>query len=457
MNHMDELPKGKAHLVTIGTTPPGMTDDVVEALIADLASSRPSRVVVLATADSEENARRLFRGIKIAKSKTHVRLLESAQSLDEAYLAANEEIAALFSSGVDAHDMILHYTAGTKVMSAGAVLAALNNDVDCMRYLYSVGRGRPSVPITTPTRSVLCDKQMRLAMRLLYELRFRSGGEVLAGLDQSFLSESQRTEWSVLGELSHAYEDWDSFRVGEFLRRYRAIEKQLAELPSLADFQLKKSQLRSLEKIVAAETADGIYPDELLIDLFNNAIRRLVEGRPDDALIRLHRAAELYAQGVLMAEFGIRTDDVDIRKVPPRSRTSFEAERRLDDAKIKIGLRKSYELLEVLDNPIGHAYRERETFRDILGERRNLVLAHGTRPATMPLAMAFLREVEDMFRHRITDLRRRAAAAQFPWINNKDILEQLEKRPVPERWPLNTAAGKKRRRRRKSSRSRDSA
>src|SRR5690606_19457561 len=83
-----------------------------------------------------------------------------------------------------------------------------------------------------------------------------------------------------------------------------------------------------------------------------------------------------------------------------------------------------------LGNPIGKAYQEHTTFRTILQERRNLILAHGTKPATIKLALDFLREVLDIFRLRIGDLMERAEDQQFPWIDNTDVMDRLIKRPT---------------------------
>jgi hypothetical protein len=182
--------------------------------------------------------------------------------------------------------------------------------------------------------------------------------------------------------------------------------------------------------VAATEDKDSDFPEELLLDMINNSIRRMAERHPDDALIRLHRAAELYAQTVLHQDHGIRTDDVEIRKVPPRARSAFEAERRIDDATIKLGLRKSFELLAVLGNPVGEAYLANEPLRELLRQRRYLVLGHGTRPASMNQALTFLKAVEDLLSLRIKDLRARIRSLQFPWIDNDDVLRRLGRAPA---------------------------
>ncbi len=429
--------KTKAQIVTVGTTYGPSSNDVIAALARDLKKSGAGKLVIIATEDSKENAERLQRSSGFKPPETKVRLLNSAESLDESYKATNEEILQLLEDGVLAENMVLHYTGGTKVMSAGAVLAAVNNDVRSLRYLYSPPGQSSSRPVITESKSVMGDRKLRMSITMIQELRFRTAGELLSDINKESLLPQRSDLVSALQTLSSAYEDWDRFQLGDFVTRYKSISQQLQNIKPARHFKVSAKQLKSIEKAAAAMECDGDYPDEILIDVYNNALRRLSEKRPDDALIRLHRAAEVFAQSILHKEYGIRTDDLEIRKVPPRSRDYFEAERRLEDAKIKLGLRKSYELLEILGNPVGQDYRQSDTFRKVLSARRNLILAHGTRPATMRLAYEFLVEIESLFQSQIKDFRKRASELQFPWISNRKIYAFLsttaKKRKVPSR------------------------
>ena len=419
------------HLATVGTTPPGFQGpDVIDALIAELKPEKPRRLVVLATADSADNAERLRKGLGVPPAATRIRAIATAQSLDEAYQAASEEIAALLAEGVSPSRIVLHYTAGTKVMSAGAVMAALRYEIQSLRYLFSPGRGHKSESVITSPRTILLDQRLNLAVNMIREMRFRSAIDLLRTVEGCDASPSQLQQLEALRFLAQAYLDWDNFRTGDFLRRYEGGGGQLAKIPSFAAFRVEAAQLESLRRVAAAEDTDGSFPEELLLDLINNSIRRLAERHPDDAIIRLHRAAELYAQTVLAQDHGIRTDDVEIRKVPPRYRSGFESERRLDDATIKLGLRKSYELLAALGNPVGAAFQANEGLRELLRQRRALVLGHGTRPATMNQALTFLKAVEDLLSLRITNLRERNRRLQFPWIDNDDVLRRLGRAPA---------------------------
>ena len=442
----------RVHVVTVGLTPPGSATDVVEAIIADIKPMRPTRVAVIATHNSEDNARRVIKGLKLKAADSIIRLIESPQSLDEAYRATNEVLVELIEQvDVAPRDIMLHYTAGTKVMSAGAVLAALNFGIRSMRYLYSPGRQQESIPVDTELAAVLIDREVHLAMRFLEELRFRAARDVLERIDKEPLGERDRQRLDLLNGLALAYSEWDTFRLSDFVRRYTPLHEPSAAFPELLRFRLQDRHFEAMKALVAELEATP-YPLGLLLDLVNNVYRRLAERRPDDAMIRLHRAAEMYAQGLLLKEFQIRTDDLDIRKVPPRSRTAFEAERRIDDATIKLGMRRSFDLLGILGHQVGLAFREREPLQKALLERRNLMLAHGTSPAHIPLALEFLAEVGSILKLRIPNLEKRLSELQFPWIRNREVLQRLQKSPVgndtvaacpPE--PKKTQTGRRRR------------
>ncbi|MCC5877417.1 MAG: TIGR02710 family CRISPR-associated protein [Candidatus Sumerlaeia bacterium] len=447
-----KLPKGMAHVVTVGTTVPGSTADVVEALIDDLKGISPRKVVVLATEDSHDNAARLLKGIGLRGAKGSIRVLESAQSIDEAYRVTNEELIKLLADEIDPNDIILHYTGGTKVMSAGAVLAAMNHGIQSLRYLFSRGRNKPSLPIITPTAGVLVDREIRLSLALMRELRFRSARDIIASVDQSSLTPEDKRRCDLISELALAYTDWDNFRIVGFLDHYQPIHKDIAEEPLLADFLLSDRQLETLGNLSNGSNGDDLYPEELLLDLMNNAYRRLGERHTDDAMTRLHRAAELYAQRVLLQEHRIDTADVEIRKVPPRYRMAFEAERRMEDAKIKLGMRRSFELLDILGSDVGVAYREKSEFQRALHERRHLVLAHGTRAATTELALGFLKELETILHLRFKNLTRRLTELQFPWIKNREILSRLQQAPAGKDTVVSTATATRSKTKRRSAR-----
>lgn len=403
---------------------------MVEALAADLAGLNPTHVSALCTADSQDNAKRLFKSLRLAAAQSHVVLLESHQSLDEAFRRTGDEIERLVEHGYERSAIVLHYTAGTKVMATGAVLAAVGAGVQSLRYLTAMPRGARdgrAQSIETSARAVVAQRELRHATELFFELRFGKSAQAADQVDPSLLSKEGQTSRDVLRAVAPAYHHWDNFRASEFLAAYDADERLIPARGRLRVLRIPPATRKSLEAIARAEANDGSYPVELLFELWNNAIRRVMERRFDDAIIRLYRASELYAQHLLNGEYGLRTDNLDIRRVPPRNRAGFEALRRLDDTTIKLGHRKSYQLLEVLGHPVGTAFRSDAAFQQVLDARRVLVLAHGVRPCPPSVAAAMLRELGAFLELKVSGFHKRAAEVQFPWIRNAEVLRGLER------------------------------
>ncbi|MDX2176132.1 MAG: TIGR02710 family CRISPR-associated CARF protein [Candidatus Sumerlaeia bacterium] len=417
-----------AHLVTIGTTPSGVPSDVVEALIADLKPLRPAHLSVMATGDSVDNAERLRAGLRLPKGKFRLVLLESHHSIDEAYSRASEEIEALLDGGFDRRRIVLNYTAGTKAMSAGAVLAAVGAGIEGLRYLLPAPKGSAgaseAVHASTPA-ALVARRRLDEATDFFFEQRFDKAAETAHSLDASLLPPPARERRELVEAFAVAYGAWDNFQVDTFLSEYERHEARIPAKGRLKGLRLRPRAIELLRPIARTGRECVDFPPELIVDLFNNAVRRLREHRFDDALARLYRAAELYAQAVIFKEYGLRTDRLDIRRVPPRRRAMFESLRRIDDATIKLGLRRSYELLETLGHPLGTAFRENTSFQQVLEARRRLVLAHGTVPCPPKDALDMARELSAFVEMTYPDFAKNAEAMQFPWISNRTVLAEL--------------------------------
>ncbi|HDD31825.1 MAG TPA: TIGR02710 family CRISPR-associated protein [Thermococcus litoralis] len=117
-----------------------------------------------------------------------------------------------------------------------------------------------------------------------------------------------------------------------------------------------------------------------VIDILLNSERRAVQKRYDDSVARLYRALELTAQITLKYKYDIDTSDVDLSKVPHSSKKELESMKD-NDNKIKIGLKRAYELLADLNDEVGHMYVERrEKILNAIQKRNLSILAHGNTP-----------------------------------------------------------------------------
>lgn len=417
---------GLAHIVTVGTTPAGSPGDVVRALASDIRSLEPGFVSVLATVDAKSNAELLVAECGVPAGKHRIVLLASHHALDEAFQKANEELYRLEKAGYGPDRVVVHYTSGSKVVSAAAVLAAVSHDVKTLRYLLpGVEKNDPSKPVRTTPRAVLAGRELREATALLLEMRFRQATLMAERIEPSLLSRADRAAREAIATLAPLYGLWDNLHAAAFVEAWPDSGPLVAPNNPLAHFAIPANVLPAMKVIARAQKSDGQYPLEILHEVYNSVIRRIREQRLDDALARLYRTAELYAQHLLLKDCGIRSDNVDIRRVPPRKRTFFEAQRRLDDTTIKLGLRASFELLNVLSHPVGISWASDTRFHESLKERREQILAHGTKPCSPGSLLRFEASLRTLILSAYPKFFDECAARQFPWVDNAAVLESL--------------------------------
>jgi len=173
----------------------------------------------------------------------------------------------------------------------------------------------------------------------------------------------------------------------------------------------------------------------LLIDLINNAERRIKEGKYDDAVARLYRAFELIAQ-IKLLELGlideIRLKDNKIFAIlleKLKEKTSndivekYKEYQKPDDTNngvIKIALKKDYELLSDLKEELGNVYKELEDKKSkiskLLKNRNNSILAHGLEPVEKQTAEELFEEVKKYSKILIPNIEEKLKQAEFPKI-----------------------------------------
>lgn len=134
----------------------------------------------------------------------------------------------------------------------------------------------------------------------------------------------------------------------------------------------------------------------ILVDLLNNAKRRIYRERYDDAVARLYRVVELLSQ-VLLLNYGIDDNEdkihfSDVRKLLPDKQMISSYARRADRHGIlKIGLRYKFTLLEDLGMAGAESYYQR--LSGYLSVRNDSILAHGLTPVPGDLAREMWDEV----------------------------------------------------------------
>lgn len=397
-----------ALICTVGTTLES-GESLVDLMSAEIRGVAPDYVLFLASPESTGNAERIAAAVPLAADAFGVARVESPHNLNEIFEKANDSIRELRMRGFGPDQILIDYTTGTKVMASGVVLAAVMNQCCQLRYLFY--RDGATERVVTAPESVLAFRDLLLARRLIREMRFQSAFDLLSRIDTTDLSPYDVEVLNALRDVAHAYHLWDNFRYQECLDVFRRVP---GDLEPIRKFLVAPDVLSMLGQI-NDDLAGGRYSPSVLADMLNNAERRLTEGKLDDAASRVYRALEMLSQW-LLAEHGIDTNDVDTRLIPPRYRVNFEAMRSLDDGLVRIGMRKAFELLTILNTPVGLRFDQNANLAALLHHRSDSILAHGTHPFGEDECGELLRTARSFFAEEVRGFDTLCRQLQFRWL-----------------------------------------
>lgn len=316
-----------------------------------------------------------------------VLLIENPDDLAECYRIARKAFLQAQRQYPDL-DISIDYTGGTKSMSLGIGMAAIDEGID----LY----------VTTGTRSDLVavrsgEATERAATSPVKTIRVLEGkiphllaqynyGAAVTELDEllrqsEILDPSQKQRIRNIRGFCLACDAWDRFdhaealALLESLQRSQEIGLRIAELKRI--LQLKRILENGEDPVKSS-----LVGYELVEDLLCNAERRAEQRRYDDAVGRIYRAFELLGQLRLLFEYGINTSNVDITKLPEHIRPEYETAGKNNQSRIQLPLWRSFELLVKLeDKAISALFTQRRSqLLDALQARNNSLFAHGLTP-----------------------------------------------------------------------------
>jgi CRISPR-associated protein (TIGR02710 family) len=300
-----------------------------------------------------------------------VRIVPS-DDLDGVEAAAAKAIVDLRHRFPEAR-LLADYTGGTKTMTAGLVIAALEIDDVELRLVTGARGNLIQVQDGTQrsTSAIVEAVRLRRIMAPYLNAWTRYGyAEAAQGLARIAAppDTNLRAELQIARDLSAAFDAWDRFDHRAALSMLRVYRPRIGARAG--------SHLSFLE-ILAAPDSDPRKEPARLMDLWLNALRRAAQGRYDDAVARGYRLLEWTAQWLLREYAGIDTADIPEDKAPEA--LGIQPGR---DGKRQAGLFKAWELVahHLSDAPQRFAASERNRMRDHLLARNDSILAHGYTP-----------------------------------------------------------------------------
>ncbi|MCK9266685.1 TIGR02710 family CRISPR-associated CARF protein [bacterium] len=294
-------------------------------------------------------------------------ILDNPDDFEEVHLKISSTIREAKESG---YKIISDFTGGTKTMSAVlAMLSVLDFDINLS---LTTGQRKDTEKVKgfsfsriINLDSARVNQVFQQADILTQKYLYYSAEELFSRLLRFGLQQNILTQVEEKYNKCIALSLWDRF---DYTGAFKILSDNPDLFPEGFKYLLKifdKSNCSSYEKV---------------FDLFCNAERQAYNGYYDNAVARVYRALELFAQIRLEKKYSIKTSCLEksIDKVIDKEK--WESKRR-EDGKIQIGLIDSYELLLELLDPVGNAYKDyKGELFNILNLRNNSKLAHGDNP-----------------------------------------------------------------------------
>lgn len=273
-------------------------------------------------------------------------------------------------------DWTVDYTEGTKPMVAALMLVTLN---DSSGYRYT--GGTKALSQINPWDEI-AGVHRHEATILFGRAQYGQSAEIFRRLVQR-VSGGEKHIYRALTEIVEGYRLWDNFQYKAAWEKLKPSCKSLEMAivfggpPGIKTFTTKiRESLSLLEKLSVG--TPGIKREHFF-DLLANARRRAdLEHKYDDAMSRLYRAIEVYAQ-IGLASRGIDISDVQADQLPQEIRQEFAGKYRDDiDNRIKLPLYGAYRILQLLKDPAGSIFFEHwPQMKLLLDSRNKSILVHG--------------------------------------------------------------------------------
>jgi len=374
----------KVLLITVGGS--------LEPLKTSIRTNQPDYIVFIcsqdtATKGSYEMVPILLKETDNANLPNEILLVNPDDPEDclRKLIPKGEELSSKFGF----ENIYADYTGGTKTMSASLFWTAVRFRFNlCLttgirRDLIIVKEGETTrrVPLSYPYYEELLSSLNSLLNKFHYISAEESIRSALANFP--FPSQMQEELQRMLDIISsfRLWDAYDSLSAYEKMKPYKKFfwekylsfwEKVIVDRALMEDDFKEELEKRKLSISLNKKSEQYAVVQDMIL----NAERSAVRGRFDDAVARLYRALEAFAQLRLLLKYGIKTSDVDIGIVPQDLKEKYERKRR--DGKIRLGLMEDYELLSELGDGVGRDFEgRRDELKREIEKRNQSILAHG--------------------------------------------------------------------------------
>ena len=307
--------------------------------------------------------------VGLSKDKYEVVSVDDPDNLNLCYSTLVSLSKSIKKKYPDAQ-IISNYTGGTKTMSAAIALVGIITE----EWDLSLNKGPRldiikikggDIPVVINKWQIFAEQSLESAAKTLVNYDYALANAIVSGLLSHPLEPTFERRLLRARQLCAAFDCWDKFEHEKALELLQPYDK---------DFF---AYIIPLKKILKKTKATGY---ELVGDLLNNAERRATQQRYDDAIARLYRATELFAQIRIEKTKGYKLGKLTLKELDEELRPEYSKYMKEND-RLLLGLREDYELLYKMKDPIGNEFKENEgSLLEALKYRNSSIFAHGITP-----------------------------------------------------------------------------
>lgn len=300
-------------------------------------------------------------------------------------------------------EIIADYTGGTKSMTAGLIMAAMNDPGVTLCVI--TGKRKDLIRVASGTQQKrligvklpFLERQFQAAVALADRYDYAGCLQILETLlDTPDIPSEMHQKILKAVSLARGFREWDRFN---HRRALEILESYAGEITD--NFLFLKRIVRSrakldekFEKFCADQHFSIAYHGyELVEDLLLNAERKAFQGFYDDATGRVYRALEVLVDARLQIGYGINKNNLDLSKLEK----TLTCEHKQGE---KLGLKEGFDLLVEInrDDELALEYvKSKKKIDNSLSNRNNSFFAHGYAPISKKEFESFLGIVEDLY------------------------------------------------------------
>ncbi|ADC47028.1 CRISPR-associated protein TIGR02710 family [Methanobrevibacter ruminantium M1] len=437
-----------------------------EPLIYSIKEFKPDKVVFLCSPQTLKECDGILEETAFNEENVEIYEIPDAESLDDSF-STSKKVLSKFAD--DGFEVRVDFTGGTKPMVSGLVLAVIEGNYSNFKFSYvgqkdSQSRTKNGVGVVKDGSEITkmqinpykkyAITEFKRGKNFFNTYQFEAALENFQSAKSRFIKGTEQRRISEIYErIVILYQKWDLFEdkvskntdlfkyLGFIINDIEKDEFILNEFENIDFFiQMKRNYEFLSFKIrgVSYDSEDPSIKGHLkfrisyyLSDLFNNAYRRIEEGKYDDAVARLYRINELIAQ-VQLTQKGLIDDDqlqtqkefkVNISSTKSKAHARDNYDEILDFIDYNSSLKeknkgyfgiandKSYELLDLFGIKQSPKF---DKLNSKLKERNGSILAHGLKPMNKKKAEELYDKTLDYAKDYFSFLDEDMDLAKFP-------------------------------------------